>query len=110
MEKEKFERLMIEAKIFGRINIYHDYYSGYVRGLRRLYHGEEFGSRMEHDIYLKLIDDEDESRCLRGWGYRDGLKGLRANCERWGYCTQNDHDCKTCSLVNYGRDCKNNPV
>ena len=26
------------------------------------------------------------------------------------YCTQNDGDCETCSLVNYGRDCKNNPV
>ena len=26
------------------------------------------------------------------------------------YCTQNDGDCKTCSLVNYGRDCRNNPI
>lgn len=26
------------------------------------------------------------------------------------YCTQNDGKCKTCSLVNYGRDCYNNPV
>ena len=26
------------------------------------------------------------------------------------YCTQNDGDCETCSLVNYGRDCMNNPV
>jgi len=26
------------------------------------------------------------------------------------YCTQNDGDCGTCSLVNYGRDCMNNPV
>ena len=24
------------------------------------------------------------------------------------YCTQNNGDCKTCSLANYGRDCKNN--
>jgi len=23
------------------------------------------------------------------------------------YCTQNAGDCSTCSLVNYGRDCKN---
>ena len=27
-----------------------------------------------------------------------------------GYCTQNAGDCSTCSLVNYGRDCMNNPV
>ncbi len=26
------------------------------------------------------------------------------------YCVQNDGDCQTCSLVNYGRDCQNNPV
>lgn len=26
------------------------------------------------------------------------------------YCTQNDGKCETCSLVNYGRDCRNEPV
>jgi len=26
------------------------------------------------------------------------------------YCTQNDGNCQTCSLVNYGRDCMNEPV
>ena len=26
------------------------------------------------------------------------------------YCTQNNGDCETCSLVNYGRDCENNPI
>lgn len=26
------------------------------------------------------------------------------------YCTQNNGDCRTCSLVNYGRDCMNNPI
>ena len=26
------------------------------------------------------------------------------------YCSQNHGDCNTCSLVNYGRDCMNNPV
>jgi len=24
------------------------------------------------------------------------------------YCTQNDGDCETCSLVSYDKDCKNN--
>ena len=27
--------------------------------------------------------------------------------EKKDYCTQNDGDCDTCSLVNYGRDCRN---
>ena len=26
------------------------------------------------------------------------------------YCTQNNGDCQTCSLVNYGLDCRNNPI
>ena len=30
--------------------------------------------------------------------------------ERSDYCTQNHGDCKTCSLVNYGLDCQNNPI
>lgn len=26
------------------------------------------------------------------------------------YCTQNEGDCSSCSLVNYGKDCMNNPI
>jgi len=26
------------------------------------------------------------------------------------YCSQNNGECETCSLVNYGRDCHNNPI
>ncbi len=26
------------------------------------------------------------------------------------YCSQNGGHCETCSLVNYGRDCHNNPI
>ena len=26
------------------------------------------------------------------------------------YCTQNNGDCLTCSLVNYARDCRNMPL
>jgi len=26
------------------------------------------------------------------------------------YCTQNNGKCQTCSLVNYGMDCMNNPI
>jgi len=26
------------------------------------------------------------------------------------YCSQNNGDCDTCSLVNYGRDCHNNAI
>lgn len=26
------------------------------------------------------------------------------------YCTQNNGNCETCSLANYGRDCYNNDI
>lgn len=30
--------------------------------------------------------------------------------EKSSYCTQNNEDCPTCSLVSYNRDCQNNPT
>ena len=50
-----------------------DYYAGFIRGLRRAYHGERFGTEAEHRTWLALADDEDDSRASRGRGYRDGL-------------------------------------
>ena len=50
-----------------------DYYAGYMRGLRRNYHGEPFGTKEEHTLWLSLKDSEDQSRAARGRGYRDGL-------------------------------------
>lgn len=37
-------------------------------------------------------------------------RGLRMEGNKKDYCTQNNGDCSTCSLVSYGRDCRNNPV
>ena len=34
---------------------------------------------------------------------------MTANRYDKNYCSQNEHDCDTCSLCNYGRDCHNNP-
>jgi hypothetical protein len=50
-----------------------DYYVGYIRGLRRAFHGENFGTVEEHALRNSLVNDEDESRKQQGLGYRDGL-------------------------------------
>ena len=50
-----------------------DYYAGFMRGLRRAYHGESFGTEAEHQTWLALVDDSDTARAERGRGYRDGL-------------------------------------
>ena len=38
--------------------------------------------------------------------------GLKADLQMvvMDHCTQNDGDCSTCSLVNYGKDCRNEPI
>jgi len=45
-----------------------DYISGYRRGLRRHFHGENFGTADEHQMWSEFSDE-------RGEGYRDGFAG-----------------------------------
>ena len=52
-----------------------DFWIGYQRGLRRLYHGKNFGTLEEHILWMSLIDDRDKSREMRGAGYRFGFAG-----------------------------------
>lgn len=46
----------------------------------------------ENDVYLLLLGSKKRRHAMKP------------------YCTQNDGDCSTCSLVNYGRDCMNQPI
>ena len=111
MDEKKFQSLIEEAKAMRRLSKDGSYYFGYERGLRRLQHGEFFGTAAEHETWLGFdTEDPDASRAARGRGYHDGLLGIRPNPERWLYCSQNDNECPTCSLVNYGRDCINHPL
>ena len=45
------------------------YWTGYTRGLRRFFHGENFGTTDEHAAWL-------DHRDARGTGYLDGYHGL----------------------------------
>jgi hypothetical protein len=51
-----------------------DYWTGYQRGLRRLFHGERYGTARQHELWLALASDNDPSQAARGRGYRDGLR------------------------------------
>ena len=46
---------------------------GYMRGLRRAHHGESFGSRVEHELWLSAIESINLERAALGLGYRAGL-------------------------------------
>jgi hypothetical protein len=76
MDEQQFQSELNRAKTMQRIvnePTKADYFAGYQRGLRRAFHGERFGTAQEHELWLSLANDGDESRAARGRGYRDGL-------------------------------------
>ncbi|WP_156622053.1 helix-turn-helix domain-containing protein [Flavonifractor plautii] len=44
------------------------------------------------------------------WSKRSVRLWRRAMRRKYGDCQRADGDCTVCSLVNYGRDCHNNPI
>jgi hypothetical protein len=53
-----------------------EYWAGYLRGMRRCYHGENFGTEAEHGLWMSLADEADRLRRYRGLGYRAGAGGM----------------------------------
>jgi hypothetical protein len=52
-----------------------EFWAGYVRGLRRNHHGEKFETEAEHSLWMSAADSSDQSRKMRGLGYRAGFEG-----------------------------------
>jgi hypothetical protein len=75
MTEQKFKSEMRRADAMRRTAepMMAEYYSGYIRGLRRAYHGEKFGTEADRKMWLDADTSEDEFRKQRGIGYRDGL-------------------------------------
>lgn len=62
-----------------------DYSRGYIRGLRRHYHGDNFGTNEEHEKFMAL----DEHHQATGAGYRDGFAGLKPRNMHGGFGNDN---------------------
>jgi hypothetical protein len=76
MTEQQFQSEMGRAETMRRLTANpaeSEYYAGYIRGLRRAYHGESFGTEEEHTLRLSLTEDKDPARAAKGRGYRDGL-------------------------------------
>lgn len=67
MKKSEFASLMHRADFI----FIGDFKKGYQRGLRKKYHGENFGTAEEHEKWLLLGLDGDH-RVELGEGYRAG--------------------------------------
>lgn len=80
MDRTTFEHNARGAETFRRLAdpLESDYWAGYLRGIRRQYHGESFGTAEEHARWLALGegDEVDHSRVMRGVGYRAGFAGM----------------------------------
>ena len=55
-----------------------DYFTGYIRGLKRAYSGGKFGIDNMHNLWMNLIFDTDMRKHARGLGYRDGMQWDKA--------------------------------
>ncbi len=79
MNEQEFRSLMTRADAYARYvePERSDYWTGYRRGLRRRYHGENFGTDDEHTLWLSLDGD----RAALGQGYRNGFQGTEGRHE-----------------------------
>lgn len=66
MQEGKFKSFMAASQVLGG-----EYGDGYRRGIRRYYHGDQFGTDAEHAQWMGLKDHQQEL----GDGYRDGFAG-----------------------------------
>ena len=83
MTEEEFLKRIRAAKVFLRqletpdlLCKESDFWTGYIRGVNRLYHGSSYGTEEEHKRWMRLIWSEDESQRMRGEGYQSGFKGM----------------------------------
>jgi hypothetical protein len=77
MTEQEFFSRMAQAEDTGGLSARPGYYEGYMRGLRRFYHGPHFGTLKEHEEWLVLVYDRDQTKADRGRGYQHGLQGIR---------------------------------
>jgi len=79
MDEEQFKLWLQRATLFQKLanGTDVDFWVGYVQGLRRLYHGEAFGTAAEHNLWSTMPDDEPNlTRRVQGAGYRAGFNGI----------------------------------
>jgi DNA-binding XRE family transcriptional regulator len=70
MNEETFKSLMTRARTFHDLGVRSDFWRGLMRGLRRQYHGENFGLPEEHDLWYGFAKSTDRREL--GEGYRAG--------------------------------------
>lgn len=81
MNEREFKLNLTAAEAFQKMSdvpAENAFWGGYLRGIRRNYHGENFGTDETHYRHMGLCDAPDAEHQLRGVGYKAGFEGLNA--------------------------------
>lgn len=73
MHESKYRTLLLRAKSMQLANDRPNFWEGYIRGLRRAFYGDRYGSAEDHRRWLALGGDS--LRDEMAHGYREGLAG-----------------------------------
>jgi hypothetical protein len=101
-DKWLFEVLLTRVKAFIKEGDRPHYWEGYQHGLTRRYYGVDVNTAREHEIWTVLPQSADPIWAERGEGYKDGYIP--------DFCTQNQGNCRTCSLGNGDLDCQGKSI
>lgn len=76
MNDAEFRRNLAGAETLKNMSDDGSFFEGYIRGLRRYYHGKDFGTEEEHRKWLAFAGNTGDARLrAKGEGYRYGLSG-----------------------------------
>lgn len=70
MDEQRFRTLNRQVTLLDHND---EYRRGYLRGLRRKFHGDAFGTERDHTLWMSMANDP--LREQLGRGYRDGFEG-----------------------------------
>ena len=74
MDRRAFDQEMMKIRAMIEQGKHSDYWEGYLRGLKRRFYGESFGTAEEHYRWMTLVDNPDSQKAQQGRGYRDAIQ------------------------------------
>lgn len=75
MNRSFFDIEITKAEVMGMVEKA-EYWEGYIKGLKRRFHGKDFCPQAEHEDWLSKINADTPDDMERGRGYRDGYLGI----------------------------------
>ncbi len=74
MDRRVFDQAMMKIRAMIEQGKHSDYWEGHLRGLKRRFSGESFGTPEEHYRWMTLVESPDPQKAEQGRGYKDGIQ------------------------------------